>query len=420
MRRRMLLTHAGLYGVLLFTSACKSARATATQERDYPIMSWEIAPRSDAFAGSRNGMNSLVECGYTRIGLVKPSQLPLCDKLHVEAIVCPEQELTKNQWATMSDQQIDDTIRTLVEQSKHSRSVVGYFITDEPHTREFAALAKAVAAVRKYAPGKIAYINLYPDYARVSSTGPSQLGAESYTAYLERFVNEIKPDLISYDNYRIEYANDLKTPKTAESYFTNLVIVRRVAQEHNLPFWNVTCANQIRPYTTIPSPANLQLEAYTTLATGAQCLAWYTYYQGRYFYMAVNDQGNRTPTWSYLKMVNDQVQVIGKVTQKLKSTGVYFTRPAPAEGLPTLPGELTEDVQSETQIMIGEFSGSASEKYVLLVNLSLAQSSKVLLKPTQSHHAIGYISPVDGSLLPLDKDGSLWLTAGQGALIKLE
>jgi hypothetical protein len=69
--------------------------------------------------------------------------------------------------------------------------------------------------------------------------------------------------------------------------------------------------------------------------------------------------------------------------------------------------------------MVGEFSGDGGARYVTLVNLSLKQSTKVEMK-YKSHRPAGSISPVDGSLIPLDKDGSIRLTPGQGALIKLK
>ncbi len=390
----------------------------ARADDDYPIMSWETGPRSDRFSDSRNGLASLVECGFTRAGFVRPDQLPLCEKLGIKAIVAAHP--SPIDWKSLSNAQIDQRIRDVVTKSHGSSAVIGYFIFDEPGAESFPALAKAVAAVKKYAPGKLAYINLFPEYATLGAPNLSQLGTNSYEEYLERYVAEVKPQLISYDNYQIQYSNDQQDANTAASYYRNLVAVRGVALKHNLPFWNIVSCNQQLPQMPVPSPANFQLQAYTSLAAGADGITWYTYYACNYFYAPIDDNKNRTPTWSYLKMVNDQVRVIGKITQKLKSTGVYFTKPAPAESLPTLPGQFTDDVQSETQVMVSEFSGSAGEKYVLLVNLSLAASSKVLLKPTQTHKAVGYISPVDGSLLPLEKDGSLWLTAGEGALIKLE
>ena len=61
-----------------------------------------------------------------------------------------------------------------------------------------------------------------------------------------------------------------------------LLEVRRVAQKHDLPFWNIVSGNQIRKQTTIPSPANMAFQAYTTLAAGGRGVSWFKYYQDGY------------------------------------------------------------------------------------------------------------------------------------------
>ena len=69
--------------------------------------------------------------------------------------------------------------------------------------------------------------------------------------------------------------------------------------------------------------------------------------------------------------------------------------------------------------MVGEFSGPRDEKYVMLVNGSLGRSSKVQITLTSKRKML-HISPVDGSISPLEEENSLWLAAGQGALLRLE
>jgi hypothetical protein len=297
---------------------------------------------------------------------------------------------------------------------------MGYFLTDEPGVLDFPALAKAVAAVKKLAPSKLAYINLFPDYATLGAPDISQLGTGSYTEYLERFVREVKPQVISYDNYRIQYSHDQKDPALAASYYNNLLEVRRIALKYDLPFWNIVGSNQILPGTPPPSPASLLFTAYTSLAAGAQGLTWYTYYSAGYKYAAVDKDGSRTATWSYLKMVNEQVKILGPFMRPLKSTGVYFTSPPPVKLLPVLPGELVEEVTSGTPVMVGEFSGPAGQRWVMLVNLSLERSTQLKFKPRGNYAGMRSVSPVDGSLSPLEADHSLWLTPGQGVLIKAQ
>jgi hypothetical protein len=85
--------------------------------------------------------------------------------------------------------------------------------------------------------------------------------------------------------------------------------------------------------------------------------------------------------------------------------------------LPLLPGTLITSVASPTAVMVGEFAGAGDERFAMVVNLSLERSAKVIVKARAK--SIRRVSPVDRSLTPLAMDGSLWLAAGQGMLLKL-
>jgi hypothetical protein len=127
----------------------------------FPIMTWELPPASDPLLSDPHaGLTSLAECGFTTAGFVRPHHLKECERLGLKAIVCPAGP--RVDWTKLSDQQIEQTIRDLVKESGDSPAVIGYFLRDEPGVNQFPALAKAVAAVKKFAPGKLAYINLYP------------------------------------------------------------------------------------------------------------------------------------------------------------------------------------------------------------------------------------------------------------------
>jgi hypothetical protein len=407
---------------LPFVCLAQSTTATAdfTLPADFfPITPWEAGPQDqDYLASPTCGLASMADANYTVAAFVRPKHLPECERLGLKAIVANDRAQKK--WAGMSDDDITSYIKTMVDESKGSKAVLGYLLTDEPGASEFAALGKAVAAVRKLDPGKLAYINLYPDYATINNANmKSQLGTTSYDEYLERYVNEVKPQFISYDNYRVLTSSEFKSTTATASYYRNLLTIRRVAQKYNLPFWNIVSSNRIRPFTPVPSPANLQFQAYTTLAAGGQGVTWFTYYQKGYAYAPVDKEGRKTPTWTYVKMVNEQIKMLGPQMRKLRSTGVYFTAPAPVEGLPMMHGKLIESATADAPLMIGEFESGDGEHYAMIVNLSLEHSTKVKSIKAGSESTLQYLSPADGSLLPLDPDNSVWLTAGQGALIKL-
>lgn len=393
----------------------------------FPLLPWDPYHGWDKSVIQRDkssGLESMAECHFNMAGFVLPKDLAKCKKLGLGAIVLPSDILFTNldylcEWRKLSSQQIDRRIQQMVQAAGSSPALKGYFIMDEPGAGDFPALAQAVAAVKKYAPGKLAYINLFPDYATLGARDTSQLEAASYTEYLERFVAEVKPQFVSYDNYKVEYSDDLKNRAEAASYFHNLLEVRRVAQEHHLFFLNIVSANQLRPGIPIPSPANLLFQAYTTLAAGYRGVTWYTYYSQGYQYAPVDSSGKRTLTWTYLNEVNRQITTLAPIMSRLESTGVYFTAPAPADNLPQLPGRLVASAASSAPLMIGEFQQRDGQRYVMVVNLSLETSAKFNLTTVLPSDPIHIVSAVDRSLSAFDSQAGLWLTAGQGALLKL-
>ncbi|HZZ41974.1 MAG TPA: hypothetical protein VFE58_03490 [Tepidisphaeraceae bacterium] len=403
---------------LAAAAGCASHKVQPVPQDFFPIMTWELPPRSALIRDPHAGLGSIAECGFNTASFVRPEDLSECRRLGMHAIVYSEPLRVK--WNAITDAQIEAYVRELIKGTANDPTVLGYFLKDEPGVGVFPALAKAVAAIKRLAPGKLAYINLFPDYATLGAPNLSQLGTASYTEYLEKYVAEVKPQFISYDNYRIQFSNDLASPAAAESYFHNLLAVRQVALEHGLPFWNIVSSNQIRNVTPPPSPANFLLQAYTTLAAGGRGVTWFTYYPGGYGYAPVDHQGHRTATWSYLRLVNDQVRMLGPIMAKLQNTGVYFTNSTPIAGLPHLPGKVVQKMESTAPMMAGEFTNPAGEQFVMLVNLSLEHSAKVHLSGHFSKDNLRRISPVDGSLIDLEKDGSLWLTAGEGALLRVQ
>ena len=397
----------------------------------YPILPWGRSPSPEQADDPARGLPSMAECGFNLSGFVAPELLPLCEQYGLKAIVSPgELGLKKSEWATLPAEQIDGRIKTMVETIGDSPALVGYYLVDEPGATMFGGLGAAVAAVRKYAPGKLAYINLFPGYATIGAPDKSQLQTASFTEYLERYVAEVKPQFISYDNYLVQFSQDLRDTARAAGYYRDLLEVRRVAQEHGLPFWNICSSNQIRPVTPPPSPANLAFQAYTTLAAGGRGLSWYTYDIGGYGYRPIDPDGHRTASWTYLQMVNRQVQVLGPMLNRLTSTGVYFQPPGPVADLPLLLGQIVEAVESFVMgpghvspstppVMVGEFAAEDGTGYLMLVNLSLETSAR-LVPQLKETHGLAVASPEDGSWSQVDLEHGLWLPAGQGALLRVD
>jgi len=396
----------------------------------YPNYPWEWFPAEHLpHETLETSLPGVVECGYTLAGFVLPENLHRCDELKLKTFVA----IHGADWASMTDEAIDERIRTTVEKSAGHESVIGYYLIDEPGAKLFPALAKAVAAVKKHAPGKIAYINLFPRYASTDTVeNPnSQLQTRSFTEYLERYVQEVKPQFISYDNYMVEYSDDMQNPSAAAMYYADLLEIRGIALKYNLPFWNIVSCNRIQSLTPPPSPARFAFQAYTTLAAGGRGIGWFIYYSREahgFSYSPIDDKGRRTVSWQYQQAINTHINTLGPIMNRLTSTGVYFTTPTP--GLPELPGKLVSNVETtasprgfikkQPAFMVGEFVDREGNDYVMLVNLSLEHSAKFHMKTVKDYASIEKFSPIDGSLAPLitDKTGE-WVLPGHGVLLKM-
>jgi hypothetical protein len=398
-------------------------RADVTKPGFFPILPWDPYHRwgPQLMERPNNGMESIKACDFNMAGFVLPMDLPRCQKLGLGAIMLSTDTDFTNvnyiyEWKKLSDEQIDARVKNLVRAAGSNPAVAGYFITDEPGAADFPALGKAVAAVKKYAPGKLAYINLFPNYATLGAPDTSQLGAATYADYLEQFVATVKPQLISYDNYLVQYSKDLRDSATAAQYYNNLLDVRRVALEHHLPYLNIVASGQISPGGTPPSPDNLRFQTYTTLAAGYRGVTWYTYF-GDYPYAPIDKLGDKTPTWDALREVNHEAAVLAPVMSGLESTGVYFSAPVPAANLPALPGKIIQSVSGAAPVMVGEFQDAAGARYAMIVNLSLEKSASLSIKTEVPPERIGLVSSADGSVARFDSNAGLWLSAGQGVLL---
>ncbi len=415
--------------------------SAACQKAFFPINVWDKELTRQKYDDDREmGLQSIQDSNFTVSGFINTMDLARFGELGLQFFVFGIDETTsfdewKQWWSEApTDEEIDNRIRTLVDlAASYSAAVFGFFLHDEPGASLFPVLGKAVACLRRYAPDKKAYINLFPNYA----TGKQLSGSDeeiTYQEYLDRFVEQVEPGpgepdtpsghsgFLSYDNYAVERSEDMMRYASAAGYYLNLQQIRDVARHHHIPFWCILSSNKIYPgsHKTIPSPANMSFQAYTALAAGARGITWFNFLSPN-IYAPLNPTGHKTLTWCYVQEINRQLQIIGPIMSRLKSTGVYCND-SPEAPFPNLPGRLVESIDADAPLMVGEFESESEPEngqsgYAMVVNLSLEQSVAFQIAP-QTSGPIDIISAADGQRLPFPQEG-YWLVAGQGVLLQL-
>ena len=396
------------------------------QDGFFPLFPWGGLGDSDEMLGS------ISECGFNMPGFISIDALPVAEKYSMKAIVrFPVPLYTEGE----DVEEYGEKVKEAVASTKDDPNVIGYNLIDEPGADKFPILAVTAAAIKKHAPGKLAYINLFPGYATtLGADAVSQLGTWTYTEYLERYVQEVRPQFISYDNYMVEYSEDMMNTERASSYWNDMLEVRRIAMKYKLPWWNIISCLSIQSKSSPPTPARLAFQAYTSLAAGCNALSWFLYIPVADFTYAPLDQdGDRTLTWLYVKTINQQIRTVGSFLTKFESTDVWFSEPTPLPDLPQNPGTFLTDltlswskmakpnkITDTPQVMVGEFrSKEDSRRAVMIVNLNFGRSVKVDFQTLDDYHVVGAFNPVASKIEERPKTG-WWILPGHGTLFLLE
>ncbi len=144
----------------------------------------------------------------------------------------------------------------------------GFSLMDEPGAAQFTDLARRVEEVRARHPGKFGYINLFPNYA-----SPAQLGTATYEEHVEKFVREVKPEVLSMDHY------PLMRPGAdgRDAYLENLATMRAHSLRAAIPFWNFFYSMPFNDRLD-PTEAQIRWQIFASIAHGAKGVLYFCYW----------------------------------------------------------------------------------------------------------------------------------------------
>lgn len=255
----------------------------------------------------------------------------------------------------------------------------GYLLTDEPNASAFPALAERAKAIRQAKPGRLAYVNLFPNYASAA-----QLGTSTYEEHVARFMSEFQPDVLSMDHYPVMRPDR----DSRDSYIANLEVFRRHALAAQIPFWNYFYSMPFNDRID-PTEAQLRWQIFTSLAHGAKGVLYFCYWTpgkgnagtGEFPKggALITAEGLRTRHYDEARRINAEVQFLGPTLMKLTNTAVLridTAKPLP-EGPADLPIRSVSRVGSDphSQFIAGCFRHADGRRAVLLVNHSHAYTA---------------------------------------------
>jgi len=271
-------------------------------------------------------------------------------------------------------------LKAIVKDYHGHPALMGYFITDEPGAAAFAGLAEVVAELKKLDPQHIAYINLLPNYATSDlNTTPSQLQTDTYDRYLGRYMQTVKPDVLSWDYYHF------LTDSDRTGFYGNLFAAQRAvaATEPATPFWQIVLSVQHGPYRPL-TEAELRFEAMQTLVFGGSGLVYFTYWTPNdpsftWSNSIRNRDGTPGPLYEPVKHVNAEVRTLAKYLYGALLVSTFQSGDIPSDGRGTA-GDVPVHVTGPGNLSAGFFRGVGGYAYALITNRDYKAAANTALK----------------------------------------
>ncbi len=242
-------------------------------------------------------------------------------------------------------------------------SFLGIHITDEPAykgselyeqggdylAKELSNYTKVSEQLNRYS-NLTGFINLAPE-SSAYVVGPRRWaglisGEDYFNAYLDQYVNDGKPQVLSMDDYPFNDKED-EGVTNAGGYFRSLSKLRAESVENNIPFWWYVQAGgdfkdvSVSGYEYKAGCVATEEETYwnvnTALAFGAKGIEWFTLIQPWYFHNDTLDSagtdvnglidadGDKTKFYTYAAAINDHIKNVDEVLMKTESIGVITT-----------------------------------------------------------------------------------------------
>jgi len=336
------------------------------QQKEFIITMWCPPPATD------ENFQILKRDGYNLTYVSLENNVPLAPKEALKLIDIARRNGLKTLFYNQLFQPstLDDSIKkaeldSLIDSLSNHPAFEGYHIFDEPHAPSFPGWGKLIKHIKKLDPDHLAYINLFPNYAKNNSLEvfPSRKWVSSkkmYLEYLRLYEEHVPVDLYSYDHYIF-----FNKGKDGAEYFLNLSMIAVAAERAKVPFINIVQACTIEPFWRLPNENELRWQAYTTMTYGAHGISWFLYW-GPVSYGGCYQDGKRMPIADQIARINQEIKALGPELMKLTSTRVYHSGHLPV-GTNKIPKECPVQVTGGS-FVLGFFKENNMENAFMITN----------------------------------------------------
>lgn len=301
--------------------------------------------------------------------------------------------------------------------------IQAYFLWDEPFKEQFPLIKQRYDWVRKYDKNIRLFVNLFPSYGQYGWTN-TEWEEDSYTSYVDEFIETAKPDMLSVDYYAFGTSGSNQPDLLAgtEMLWRDMGYFRKKAMENQVPFeFYIQCAGKM--FDDFDRIGNMDIhkisvQMWAALAYGVKRVSYWTSYG-----VLLDGNGNKTSLYEPIKSLNREALTVGqflfdKTTVSLYHSGVgnlaavrdryYIDDLANSRLLSEIPSEtivsVFKDASGGEYIMIAnkDYTFSAEGRLVFKSPKKLARfnaAANRLEEPTKAVHSIEIAIPAGGYAL---------------------
>ncbi len=271
-------------------------------------------------------IKKIAECGFTSVPIegydpaINKTALGFLRKYGLTCSGLKDNRLIHAQTLT-SQSEIDALVtETVNDYSEYFDVIEEWWIRDEPCATDFAALARVIDALHRIDPERGTMINLFPTYANTT-----QLGTSTYQEHLDKYIEIVKPDYISYDHYHFQ-----KTT-TRKGFFENIEIIRDTAINNELDPMLIILLTEHMSYADL-TKYQIEWEVNMCLTYGMKRVSYFTFWlcqslldQG-WSDACMDTTGKIYPHYYDVQEINKWLLPLGNELFDKNSTAVFHTR----------------------------------------------------------------------------------------------
>jgi hypothetical protein len=369
------------FGVLGFTALTMNGKNIEGERElkpyitdSFSITTWNMMG-DNPYMGyiTKELVQGIPEAGYDTIGFPDISLMDSVLKSGAKVIVA-DCAIADLDWKVDSPEKIRKVIDEAVVRFQQWKDIiVGFKFADEPGADAYKGLAVAIDHLRSIDPKLWGYVNLFPNYGT-----PAIYNAPTYDEYVDRFITECKPSVLSFDHYPIIKG------RIRVGFWDNMVYFYSKADAVGVPVIPVMLTSSHLSYGP-PVKPHVRFQAFAHMAFGAKGLQHFTYFSpriGNYELSPIDGYGRKTETWNTVQLVNSEVAELAKVLHTAKHIKTYYAGPEdlrPEQLPPAGPNDNIQETPT-APMLVGDFIGADGRKASLLVNIDLKTEHPLTLR----------------------------------------